>query len=80
MTAGPGEYNPDKSEKITRASSPMTKLAKSPSRPRTLAVQGHEHASAPGQYDDGIRFNSGVKGFKIGVRRDEKLEQSAGPG
>ena len=28
---------------------------------------------APGQYDDGKRFNTGVKSFKIGEKREEKI-------
>ena len=35
---------------------------------------------APGQYDDGKRFNSGVKGFKIRERRESPIRESAGPG
>ena len=35
---------------------------------------------APGQYDDGIRFNSNSKSFKIGERREEKTKMTAGPG
>lgn len=35
---------------------------------------------APGQYDDGKRFNSGVKGFKIGEKRETRIETTAGPG
>lgn len=35
---------------------------------------------APGQYDDGKRFNSDVKGFKIGEKRLEKPSEGMGPG
>ena len=35
---------------------------------------------APGQYDDGIRFNSNVKSFVIGEKRTEKIRESMGPG
>ena len=35
---------------------------------------------APGQYDDGIRFNSNAKGFKIGEKRPEKVNEGIGPG
>ena len=27
-----------------------------------------------------MRFNSGVKGFKIGEKREEKIQMTAGPG
>ena len=35
---------------------------------------------APGQYDDGMRFNSNVKSFKIGEKRLEKPREGMGPG
>ena len=35
---------------------------------------------APGQYDDGQRFNSNVKSFKIGEKRQEKPREGMGPG
>ena len=35
---------------------------------------------APGQYDDGMRFNSNVKSFKIGEKRPEKPSEGMGPG
>ena len=35
---------------------------------------------APGQYDDGVRFNSSTKAFKIGEKRYEHIHESVGPG
>ena len=35
---------------------------------------------APGQYDDGMRFNSNVKSFKIGEKREERIADTMGPG
>ena len=35
---------------------------------------------APGQYDDGVRWNSNVKSFKIGEKRAEKSVEGMGPG
>ena len=35
--------------------------------------------TAPGQYDDGIGFNSN-KGFRIGEKREEPVYKTAGPG
>ena len=36
---------------------------------------------APGQYDDGIRFNTSSKSYTIGEKRPEKVrETSVGPG
>ena len=50
---------------MTKAKTPNINLGSSPSRPHTNAAPGSEFHGAPGQYDDGIRFNTGVKGFKI---------------
>ena len=35
---------------------------------------------APGQYDDGIRFNSNTKTFTIGEKRAERVVETMGPG
>jgi len=47
-------------------------LGSSPSRPQSFA-KGGDLDVAPGQYDDGLRFNSGVKGFKIGEKRETRI-------
>ena len=54
-------------------------MGKSPARPHSFA-KANDTEAAPGQYDDGIRFNSGVKSFKIGEKRETRYEQTAGPG
>ena len=54
-------------------------MGTSPARPDSFAKSADINV-APGQYDDGIRFNSNVKGFKIGEKREEKITISAGPG
>ena len=35
---------------------------------------------APGQYDDGKRFNDNVKSFRIGEKRPERPNTNMGPG
>ena len=72
ITAGPGTYSPERSEIITKTKTVNINMGTSPSRPGTFA-KGGDVDVAPGQYDDGIRFNSGVKGFKIGERREERV-------
>ena len=54
-------------------------MGSSPSRPGTFAKQ-EDYSVAPGQYDDGKRFNSNVKSFTIGEKRETKITQSMGPG
>ena len=70
VTAGPGEYNHEIADGLTKAKTPNINLGSSPSRPHTNAAAGSEFQGAPGQYDDGIRFNTGVKGFKIQEKRE----------
>ena len=79
ITAGPGTYSPERAETITKTRSANINMGTSPSRPGTFAKGGDTNV-APGQYDDGIRFNSGVKGFKIGEKREERVQVTAGPG
>ena len=67
-------------EKLTKAKAPSIDLGKSPSRPVSNAVAGSEFQGAPGQYDDGIRFNSGVKPFTIAQKREKAIPRTAGPG
>ena len=78
-TAGPGEYSPERAERQTRSKAPNIDLGKSPARPQSFAKGGDVNV-APGQYDDGKRFNSDVKGFKIGEKRLEKPREGMGPG
>jgi len=51
-------------------------MGTSPARP----VKRSDVDVAPGQYDDGIRFNSNVKSFKIGEKREERVVETMGPG
>ena len=54
-------------------------MGSSPSRPGTFAKQ-EDYSVAPGQYDDGKRFNSNVKSFTIGEKRETRIVESMGPG
>ena len=54
-------------------------MGKVPARPASFA-KGGDIDVAPGQYDDGKRFNSDVKPFTIGRKRDKGIPDSAGPG
>ena len=78
-TAGPGTYDLTRSERLTKQKMPNINMGSSPARPHSFA-KGGDIDVAPGQYDDGKRFNSGVKGFKIGEKRDSPIRDSAGPG
>ena len=69
-----------RAESLTKSKTPNINLGSSPSRPQSFAVQGAEYHGGPGQYDDGVKFNTGVKGFKIGEKRDQPIQRTAGPG
>ena len=71
-TAGPGTYSPERAEAQTKQKTPNIDLGRSPARPHSFA-KANDTEAAPGQYDDGIRFNSGVKSFKIGEKREERI-------
>ena len=51
----------------------------SPSRPQSFAKGGDVNV-APGQYDDGVRWNSNVKNMRIGEKRPERVKEGMGPG
>ena len=56
-------------------------MGSSHARPDSLAKSGAGADVAPGQYDDGIRFNSSSKSYTIGEKRTEKvIESGVGPG
>ena len=58
------DYNVSPERDITKSRSKAATFSKTPARPASFAKSGDVNV-APGQYDDGKRFNSNVKGFKI---------------
>lgn len=78
-TAGPGQYDVDRSVSATKTRIRTTVFTKEQARPSSFAKAGDIDV-APGQYDDGKRFNSDVKGFRIGEKREERVKESMGPG
>ena len=61
---GPGAYAPELADAQTKSKIPNINMGSSPSRPMSFA-KGEDYNVAPGQYDDGQRFNSNVKSFTI---------------
>ena len=76
---GPGAYDPDKADGMTKPKMPNINMGSTPARPASFAKSGDVDV-APGQYDDGITFNSGVKGFKIAEKREQRTIETMGPG
>ena len=54
----------------------MTKISKARARPKSFA-NGDADGPAPGQYDDGKRWNSNVKTMTIGRARPAKFTTDA---
>ena len=64
---------------LTKCKTANINMGTSPARPASLVKKGDVNV-APGQYNDGIRFNSNVKSFKIGQKREQTVEHTVGPG
>ena len=78
-TVGPGNYNTDKAHSLTKSKSQAAIIDKT-KRPNSFAAKAQDGSAGPGQYNDGIRFNSSVKSFRIGEKRTEIPKESMGPG
>ena len=76
---GPGQYSPERGDSLTKTRVKTVNMASSPARPASFAQKGGADV-APGQYDDGIRFNSNTKSFTIGEKRMERVVETMGPG
>ena len=49
---GPGAYDPDRADSLTKSKMPNINMGGSPARPASFA-KGGDVDVAPGQYDDG---------------------------
>lgn len=58
---------------------PNINLGSSPARPQSLAKGGDVNV-APGQYNHEKRFGEDTKSFRIGEKREVRIEKTAGPG
>ena len=76
---GPGTYDIEKGDAITRVRATNINMSSSPAR--GAYIQKGNDNTAPGQYDDGRTFGHGTKTFTIGEKRKERArETSLGPG
>ncbi len=71
-TMGPGSYSPERADMITKTKMANINMGSSPSRPVSFAKQG-DYSVAPGQYDDGKKFGSDTKSFRIGEKREQTI-------
>ena len=58
---------------------PNINLGSSPARPQSFAKGGDVNV-APGQYNSEKRFGEDTKTFRIGEKREVRIEKTAGPG
>ena len=78
-TAGPGEYRPERADGITKQKIPNVNLGTSPARPG-MAIKDKDFEVAPGQYNHEQAFGSDAKSFRIGEKREGRIDKTAGPG
>ena len=77
---GPGAYDPERADSLTKSKMPNINMGGSPARPASFA-QGGDANVAPGQYDDrNYEFGRKVVGFTIGEKRETRLQDGMGPG
>ena len=78
---GPGEYEVEKAEVLTRPTTTTTKISNSPSRPKSFAIQSQINNLGPGSYIDGNIFGKEVKPVYIRARPKEIFQDpTRGPG
>ena len=77
-TVGPGLYDIERGDAITRVKAANITMGASPSRGAYIP-KGNDN-TAPGQYDDGRTFGHDTKTWTIGEKRVEKVREGMGPG
>ena len=77
---GPGYYEPNLAEKIIKQKITAVKFDKSPMRPSLFGNKKNETHLGPGSYTDKSSWNQNTKSFKIGEKREKKIEKVPGPG
>ena len=78
-TAGPGDYEPEAAEGLTKTKNRGALIGSSPTRPDNF-TRTQDYNADPGAYDDGKRFGDDTKSFRIGEKRDKPIPRTAGPG
>ena len=76
---GPGEYEPTRAEVLTKQRIQQVDLGSSQARPNKL-TQDRDIDVAPGQYEHHKNFGDDTKSFKMGEKREKRVEETAGPG
>ena len=64
---GPGTYDADRADGVTRSKMPNINMGSSPAR--GSFIKKDDANIGPGQYDDGKDFGKETKSFRIGEKR-----------
>ena len=64
---GPGTYDADRADGVTRSKMPNINMGSSPAR--GSFIKRDDTNIGPGQYDDGKDFGKETKSFRIGEKR-----------
>ena len=75
---GPGTYDLDRADGVTKIKMPNINMGSSPSR--GSFIKKDDANIGPGQYDDGNSFGRNAKTFTIGEKRTEHIINTMGPG
>ena len=75
-TVGPGQYDLERADVLTKTKIANVNMGSSPAR----AVRKNDTDVSPGQYEVGKAFGSEAKSFRIGEKREQKIETTVGPG
>ena len=76
---GPGTYDPDRADGMTKPKVPNINMGSSPSR--GSLIKKDDANIGPGQYDDrNYEFGQQTKSFTIGEKRTERVVETMGPG
>ena len=77
---GPGAYDPEKADHLTKTTVIGIRMDSSPGRDATLGL-ANSNTAGPGQYDDrSYDIANNMKSFTIGERRETKVVETLGPG
>ena len=69
---GPGCYSPERGDAVTKAKMPNINMGSSPAR--GSFIKKDDANIGPGQYDDGKDFGRETKSFRIGEKRQERVQ------
>ena len=80
-TVGPGNYSPERADLQVRSRAQTIDFSQSAGRDHSGSKYQDNSGLSPGDYDDrSYEWGKDSKGFTIGERREERLEETMGPG